>query len=133
MEEALPMVTDLTGGQMADSAIITIGHVEGEHIQPAMSLVSKDGTVVVTGLGSMAQTEASLSLFELTMYNKQIRGSIFGSENPHDAVPKLLSLYREGQLKLDELCTQTYSLDQINEGYQAMRDGKNIRGVITFD
>ena len=45
----------------------------------------------------------------------------------------LLSMYREGQLKLDELVTKTYTLDQINEGYQDMRDGKNIRGVIVFD
>jgi S-(hydroxymethyl)glutathione dehydrogenase/alcohol dehydrogenase len=98
-----------------------------------MSLVGKDATVVITGMGSMAQMEAQMSLFELTMYNKQIKGSIFGSDNPMDAIPKLLDLYRQGQLKLDELCTQTYSLDQINEGYQDMRDGKNIRGVITFD
>jgi S-(hydroxymethyl)glutathione dehydrogenase/alcohol dehydrogenase len=67
------------------------------------------------------------------MFNKQIRGTIFGSQNPRLVIPKLLDLYRKGHLKLDELITQTYTLDQINEGYQAMRDGKNIRGVITFD
>jgi S-(hydroxymethyl)glutathione dehydrogenase/alcohol dehydrogenase len=43
-----------------------------------------------------------------------------------------LGLYREGQLKLDELITRRYSLEQINEGYQAMRDGENIRGVIIY-
>jgi S-(hydroxymethyl)glutathione dehydrogenase/alcohol dehydrogenase len=42
-------------------------------------------------------------------------------------------MYREGMLKLDELVTRTYSLDDINQGYRDMRDGKNIRGVITFD
>ena len=41
-------------------------------------------------------------------------------------------MYRDGQLKLDELVTRTYTLDDVNEGYQDMRDGKNIRGVITF-
>ncbi len=44
-------------------------------------------------------------------------------------IPNLLSLYRAGQLKLDELITRTYTLDEINDGYQDMRDGKNIRGV----
>jgi S-(hydroxymethyl)glutathione dehydrogenase/alcohol dehydrogenase len=39
-------------------------------------------------------------------------------------------MYRAGQLKLDELITKTYPLDAINEGYEAMRDGSNIRGVI---
>ena len=41
-------------------------------------------------------------------------------------------MYREGQLKLDELITRTYTLEEINQGYQDMRDGKNIRGVIVY-
>jgi S-(hydroxymethyl)glutathione dehydrogenase/alcohol dehydrogenase len=133
MEEALPLVTDLTAGQMADSAIITTGEGKGEYLQPAMSLVGKDSTVVFTSIAPMTQMEAQVSLFELAMFNKQIRGTIFGSQNPRIAIPKLLDLYRKGHLKLDELITRTYTLDQINEGYQDMRDGKNIRGVITFD
>ena len=71
-----------------------------------------------------------MSLFELAMYNKEIKGTIFGSLNPRRDIPNLLSMYREGQLKLDELVTNTYSLEQINDGYQDMRDGKNIRGVV---
>jgi Zn-dependent alcohol dehydrogenase len=69
-------------------------------------------------------------LFELAMWNKEIKGSIFGSLNPRTDIPKLLNLYRAGQLKLDELITTTYKLDEVNVGYQAMRDGTNIRGVI---
>ena len=45
-------------------------------------------------------------------------------------VPRLLSLYRSGQLKLDELITRRYKLEDVNQGYQDMLDGKNIRGVI---
>ena len=41
-------------------------------------------------------------------------------------------MYRSGQLKLDELVTRTYTLDELNQGYQDMRDGKNIRGVIVY-
>ena len=133
MAEAMPMVVDLTAGRMADSAIVTIGEVKGEHLQQAMSLVGKDSTVVVTGLAPRLQIEAEISLAELTLYNKQIRGSLYGSQSPQLAIPKLLSLYQQGQLKLDELITQTYTLDQINEGYQDMRDHKNLRGVITFE
>ena len=61
-----------------------------------------------------------------------MRGVIFGAGNPRFDIPNLLALYKSGQLKLDELVTQTYALDQINDGYQDMRDGKNIRGVIGF-
>ena len=59
---------------------------------------------------------------------KQIVGSIFGSANIHSDIPKLLKLYREGQLDLDSMITNTYKLGDINQGYQDMRDGKNIRG-----
>jgi len=79
------------------------------------------------------QTEAAISLLDLAMMNKEIKGTIFGSGNPRFDIPNLLAMYRSGKLKLDELVTRTYSLDQINEGYQDMRDGKVIRGVVTFD
>jgi len=68
----------------------------------------------------------------LSMMNKEIKGTIFGSMNPRDAIPRLLSMYREGVIKLDELVTRTYSLDEVNQGYADMAAGKNIRGVITF-
>ena len=58
---------------------------------------------------------------------------VFGAANPRFDIPNLLALYKSGQLKLDELITRTYSLEQINQGYQDMLDGVNIRGVIVFD
>jgi len=45
----------------------------------------------------------------------------------------LLGLYKSGQLKLDELVTRKYALDQVNQAYQDMNDGKNIRGVIIHE
>ena len=133
MEEALPLVADLTHGKLANSAIVTTGEGKGDYVLPAMSLVGKDSTVVFTSVAPMDQMEAKISLFDLTLMNKQLKGTIYGSHTPRVAIPKLLDLYRKGHLKLDELVTNTYSLDQINEGYQAMRDGKNIRGLITFN
>ena len=130
MEEAMPAVMELTWGQMADKVIMTPGVMYGELMQLGQSLCAKGGTIVVTAVAPMTQTEASINLFELAMMNKEIKGTIFGSLNPRADIPKLLSLYREGQLKLDELITKRYPLDEINEGYRAMRDGENIRGVI---
>jgi S-(hydroxymethyl)glutathione dehydrogenase/alcohol dehydrogenase len=63
---------------------------------------------------------------------KQVVGSLFGSANPRVDIPKLLALYADGQLKLDELVTRTYSLDEVNTGYEDMREGRNLRGVIAF-
>ena len=76
---------------------------------------------------------AEKHLFEIAMWNKEIKGTIFGSLNPRADIPKLLGLYRDGRLKLDELITNRYPLAGINDGYQAMRDGVNLRGVIVHD
>jgi NDMA-dependent alcohol dehydrogenase len=133
MEEAQPLVNEITWGVMADAVILTPGVMYGDLLGPALTLTAKGGTCVVTAVAPMTQTEASLNLFELAMWQKEVRGVLFGSGNPRFDIPNLLGLYQSGQLKLDELITQTYSLDQINQGYQDMRDGKNIRGVIVFD
>jgi len=133
MDEALPLLTDLTFGQMADRVIMTPSVMYGDMMAGALALTGKGGTCVVTAIAPVTQTEAAVNLFELAMWQKEVKGAIFGSLNPRADIPKLLSLYREGQLKLDELITRTYTLDQINQGYQDMCDGKNIRGVITFD
>ncbi len=130
--EAIAAVSEMTQGIMADSCILTPGVTTGDLIEPAMNVISKDGTVVVTGLAPMHQREVTMDLFNLAMWNKEIKGTIFGSGSPRVEIPRLLRQYRQGQLKLHELITRTYSLDQINEGYQDMRDGKNIRGVIAF-
>ena len=68
----------------------------------------------------------------LSMMNKTVAGTVFGSGNPRADIPALLSMYREGTLKLDELITNRYPLEKVNEGYQDMRDGKNIRGVLAL-
>jgi S-(hydroxymethyl)glutathione dehydrogenase/alcohol dehydrogenase len=130
MAEAIPMVMDLTMGQMADKVIMTPGVMYGDLMAEAMTLTGKGSTCVVTAVAPMTQTESSINLFELAMWQKEVKGTIFGSLNPRRDIPNLLAMYREGQLKLDELVTQRYSLDDINQGYQDMRDGRNIRGVI---
>ncbi|MGA9279004.1 NDMA-dependent alcohol dehydrogenase [Ilumatobacter sp.] len=130
MEEAFPQVQEMTWGQMADQVIMSPGVLYGEMMELGTKLAGKGGTIVVTGIAPMTQTESSINLFELAMWNKEIKGTIFGSLNPRADIPRLLGMYREGQLKLDELITKTYPLDEINEGYRAMRDGENIRGVI---
>jgi NDMA-dependent alcohol dehydrogenase len=130
---AYSMVNDMTWGQLADVAIITTDVARGDLLAPTMSLVRKGGTVVVTAIAPFAQHEVSLSLFELTLWHKEIRGSLFGGGSPRVDIPKLLGYYKEGTLLLDELITSTYSLDDVNEGYADLRDGKNVRGILVFD
>jgi S-(hydroxymethyl)glutathione dehydrogenase/alcohol dehydrogenase len=130
--EALAMIAELTQGLMADRVICTPGIMTGDILGPAVNAARKGGTVVVTAVAPMAQSQADISLFELAMFNKEVKGSIFGSGNPRADIPMLLDYYRQGLLKLDELITAEYPISKINEGYQDMRDGKNIRGVLAF-
>jgi NDMA-dependent alcohol dehydrogenase len=132
MAEAIPAVTEMTWGQMADKVIMTPGVLHGEMMTEAMTLTGKGSTCVVTAISPMMSETANINLFQLAMWQKEVKGTIFGSLNPRADIPMLLGLYRNGNLKLDELVTKTYTLDQINEGYQDMRDGKNIRGVIVY-
>jgi S-(hydroxymethyl)glutathione dehydrogenase/alcohol dehydrogenase len=60
-------------------------------------------------------------------------GSLFGETNPTRDIPRQLRLYQEGRLKLDEMVTRTYRLEEVAQGYRDMHKGRNIRGVVRFD
>jgi S-(hydroxymethyl)glutathione dehydrogenase/alcohol dehydrogenase len=131
-QEAAELVTELTRGRMAQVCVNTMGVGEGAQIGLSLGLVGKRGRVVVTNLHPAAETQVTMSALELTTYEKQVRGSLFGSSNPRADIPRMLELYRSGKLKLEELRTRSYSLDEVNIGYDDMRNGRNLRGVITF-
>ncbi len=132
IEAAAPALAELTQGVMCERVILSAGVVHGDMIDPALGLTAKGGTLVVTGLAPATETDATLNLMMLSMMNKEIKGTIFGSTNPRDEIPLLLELYRQGVLHLDELITRRYSLDQVNQGYADMLSGVNVRGVIEF-
>jgi NDMA-dependent alcohol dehydrogenase len=133
MAEAVVPIIDLTYGIMAQKTIIAVGEIRGEMIEEAMTLTAKTGTCVVTGMGSLLDVDVKLNLFLFTMLQKTLKGNIFGGGSSHVETPRLIGLYKSGMLKVDEMVSQTYRLEDINQGYQDMLDGKNVRGVITFD
>ena len=132
LDEAIAGVGQLTWGAMCDSVICTFGVMLGELLEPALSLTAKGGACVVTSVAPMAQAHADVNLFLLAMMNKDIRGCLYGAESPRIQIPRLLGLYRDGVLKLDEMITETYRLDQVNQGYADIEAGRILRGVITF-
>jgi S-(hydroxymethyl)glutathione dehydrogenase/alcohol dehydrogenase len=132
MEEATELAQSMTNGQGADSAIITVGVTKGEHLGQALASIRKAGTVVVTGLGNIADVGAPISLADITVFQKRIQGSLFGQSNPKADILTMLRLYAEGRLKLDELVTRTYKLDEVALGYEDMHAGTNLRGVIVY-
>jgi NDMA-dependent alcohol dehydrogenase len=133
VEEAIPMVQELTAGVMADRVVLTPGVLPAEMIAPAMMLTRKGGTCLMTAIPKIDVNIVPLILVDMIQSCKTLKGLLYGGMNPRASMPMLLSLYRNGNLKLDELITKRYRLDQINEAITDMREGRNIRGIIEFD
>lgn len=132
IEEAQALVGEITWGANADKTIITVGVGSGDIIAPVMAMTAKGGRCVHTSVAPLDQEDVKLSLFDLTLSQKQLVGSVFGSANPRYDIPRLLRLYQEGKLKLDELVTREYDLADINQGYADMNEGHNIRGFVRY-
>jgi Zn-dependent alcohol dehydrogenase len=115
------------------SALLTMGVLEGRHIDEALNIVRKGGAVVMTAIASMADVTANLSMCMMTLFQKRLLGSLYGEANPRADIPRLLNLYRDGKLLLDETVTAEYKLNDINQGYDDMLAGRNIRGVLIHD
>jgi S-(hydroxymethyl)glutathione dehydrogenase/alcohol dehydrogenase len=129
-EEARDFVVETTWGELADRAIITVGVLHDKVIKDAIQVVGKTGQVTVTAVGSGWIDENPGPFIG---YQRRVQGSIYGGCSPLVDVPLLIGLYQAGDLKLDELITRRYTLDEVNQGYQDMLDGKNIRGVIIHE
>ena len=96
-------------------------------------LTAKGGNVVITALTPDSVSEIKIPPLELLVTQKAIMGAVYGFASPRVQIPELLMLYRRGSLKLRELITRTYRLDEINRGYADLDAGRNLRGVVVFD
>ena len=133
MEEATEIARSFTNGQGADSCIICVGVTTGEQVAQGVDAIRKAGTCVLTGLPAAIDDVAiPISIRHVVLFQKRLQGSLFGASSPSKEIPALLELYRHGRLKLDELITRRYTLDTLNEGFEDMRSGRNLRGIIAY-
>lgn len=132
LEAAFPVVQEITRGVMADRVVLTPSVLLPELVLPALMLTRKGGTCLMTAVPRIEIASVPMILSDMMQNCKTLKGLLFGGLNPRTSLPMLLSMYRSGRLKLDELVTQRYRLDDINQGYTDMREGRNIRGVIEF-
>jgi alcohol dehydrogenase (nicotinoprotein) len=131
--DAHDYINAVTWGQLADKVILTPDVVTEEMLTAAVNMTGKGGKVQVTAVGHFGEKNMSFRAGALITYHRQVRGALAGDSNLMYDIPKLLGLYKTGQLKLDELVTRKYALDEINQAYQDMHDGKNIRGVVIHE
>jgi S-(hydroxymethyl)glutathione dehydrogenase / alcohol dehydrogenase len=116
-------------GDGADTAIVTAGSASAVNL--GLACLRRGGTLVLVGMPGTGE-HASIDPSQIAHDGLRILGSKLGSSDPRVDVPQLCRLYVEGRLKLDELVTATYPLEQINDAVGAMRRGEALRNVIVF-
>ncbi len=120
---------ELTAGRGADYVFDTVGSTST--VPLALDCARKGGAVVVTGLARQ-DTVASIPTFGFVMQEKRLIGSLYGSGSPASDIPELVSLYQAGKLKLSELVTHRYQLNQVNEALDSLASGTDARGIIEW-
>jgi Zn-dependent alcohol dehydrogenase len=127
--DARATIKSLTSGRGVDYVFVTVGSVKA--IEQGLKLLRRAGTLVIVGMpasGEKMQVEA----VGFADRGQHIVGSKMGSTRLRVDVPKLVAHYQQGRLKLDELITGRYPLDEINEAIASVKRGEALRNVIVF-
>ncbi len=127
-EDCVKTLKKMTDGG-PDYAFECVG--SGELAGAAYRAIRRGGTAVVVGVARAAEN-TSLRTMTLVFEEKTLTGSYFGSCVPRVDFPRMLGLYLGGQLKLDEMITRRYSVDEAPQAFADLQSGKNARGVIVF-
>ena len=120
-------VKELTDGRGAQFVFDTVG--SPATLTDAILSARKGGTIVITGL-SRLDAQGTLRLYPFVMHEKRVIGSVYGSGDPLKDIERLVELHQAGVLKLDELTTRRYRLDQVNDALESLARGEGGRGVI---
>jgi S-(hydroxymethyl)glutathione dehydrogenase/alcohol dehydrogenase len=122
-------IRDLTAGRGLDFVFDTVG--APATLSTAIACAKKGGAVVLTGL-ARADSTGSIPMFPFVMQEKRLLGSVYGSGNPARDIPRLVTLYQQGRLKLHELVSRKYELSAINDALSALAASDGARGVIQW-
>ena len=128
-DNAVARIKALTSGRGVDCAFEALGLPSLQ--ERAFAATRPGGTLTLVGTAPDGSS-TNLPGAVITRAEKVIRGSSYGSVHPRRDIPALLDLYVAGKLKLDELITRRYRLEQINEAYADMLSGALARGIIVF-
>ncbi len=126
-DDVVAEIRKLTGGRGADYALVTVGHPAA--LEQSLRFVRRNGTIVSVGMPSTGAA-ASFSMGDFTYSGQHLVGSNVGSTRLNVDIPRLVALYQSGRLKLDELITNRYPLEKINDAIESMERGEALRNVI---
>ena len=128
-EDAVGKIFKLTRGG-ADYAFEAVGIPA--LMEQTYNCVRRMGTAIIVGVGKLSES-IQLNALQLSLTGKVLKGSMYGDANPPVDFPKLLNLYQNGKLNLDDMVTTTYSIDDAAKAFEDMENNVNARGVIVFD
>jgi len=128
--DPVAQVQELTGGRGVDVSFEVIGLKDT--VQQAFAMARRGGQAIIVGVPKMEQTMEIPIAMELLVNEKQVRGSWDGSSDVQRDVPRLVSLYKDGTLKLDELVSRRIGLDGINDAFRSMEAGEVARSVVDY-
>jgi len=123
-------IMDMTNQRGVDVAFEVIGL--GPTIDQAIQLARRGGQAILVGVPKMDVMITVPAFFGVVLAEKTIKGCWYGSSNVQKDVPKLIDLYKKGELKLDELISRTISIDEVNDAFDAMKTGEVARSVIQY-
>lgn len=122
-------VRALTNGRMAEHVLVSVG--VGPAIEQGIGLMGKGGETIIVGMPPSGVT-TTFDPSWIAADSQRIVGSKMGSAQVPVDIPQLVGLYRGGRLKLDELVTKRYPLEEINEAVAAVKRGEALRNVVVF-
>jgi S-(hydroxymethyl)glutathione dehydrogenase / alcohol dehydrogenase len=128
--DAVSQVMEMTGQRGADVAFEVIGMQQT--IDQTITMTRRGGQAILVGVPKMDAMIMLPAFFGVVLAEKTIKGCWYGSSNVQKDVPKLIELYKKGDLKLDELISRTITIDDINEAFDAMKTGEVARSVIQY-
>lgn len=128
-EDVAERVKALTGGRGADYAVVAVGSTRA--VGTAWSTLARGGTCVVVGLPPVGE-KIEIEPFSLVGPERRLVGSSYGSASVFADFPRMADLYLAGKLKIDELITRRYALDEVNEAFRALAAGELARGILVF-
>ncbi|MFN8525825.1 MAG: Zn-dependent alcohol dehydrogenase [Chloroflexota bacterium] len=117
-------------GRGVDYAVVTVGDTRA--IETAWASLAKGGTCVVVGLPASGTTFSIDVRATLVGAERRLMGSNYGSARTRNDFPRMVELYLAGKLKIDELITRKFTINETNEAFQALAAGELARGLIVF-
>ncbi len=126
-------IRELTDGWGVDRVLLTVDRTLEEHYRAAMACLAPGGVAVLVGSSMAGLDHLPVRPAMFTSKQLSFTGTVYGGMDPARDALRYIDLYRSGRLPIDALITRRYPLDGINDAFDDLAAGRNIRGVVCFD